>query len=88
MKDDRKMFEEFAKLAGRGKGQLLRRIGQSPESEGQVGRVYSVPIPAARVAELESVATARGEAPRSLLRQWVLERLDDEASGKEAWVSV
>jgi hypothetical protein len=30
-------------------------------------------------AELEYVATARGEAPRSMLRHWVLERLDDEA---------
>ena len=42
-------------------------------------QVYSIPIPAARIADLEFVATARGEALRSMLRQWVLERLDDEA---------
>ena len=42
-------------------------------------QVYSIPIPAARIADLEFVATARGEALRSMLRQWVLERLDHEA---------
>ena len=42
-------------------------------------QVYSIPIPSARIADLESVATARGEALGSMLRQWVLERLDDEA---------
>jgi len=42
-------------------------------------QVYSIPIPAARIADLEFVATARGEALRSLLRKWVLERLDHEA---------
>ena len=79
MKDDRTKFEEFAELAARRKEHLLHRIGQPPMPEGQEGQVYSIPIPVARIADLESVATARGEALRSLLRQWVLERLDDEA---------
>jgi len=79
MKDDRRKFQEFAELAGRRKEHPLHRLGQPPQPEGQVGQVYSIPMPVARIAELEYVAAARGEAPRSLLRQWVLERLDDEA---------
>ncbi len=76
MKDDRRKFEEFAELAGHSKEHLLHRLGQQAKPEGQV---YSIPIPVGRIAELEYVATARGEAPRSMLRHWVLERLDDEA---------
>ncbi len=82
MKDDRKKFEEFAELAGHSKEHLLHHLGQRSKPEGQVGQVYSIPIPVARIAELEYVATARGEAPRSMLRHWVLERLDDEAPTK------
>jgi len=76
MKDDRRKFEEFAELAGHSKEHLLHRLGQQAKPEGQV---YSIPIPVGRITELEYVATARGEAPRSMLRHWVLERLDDEA---------
>jgi len=76
MKDDRRKFEEFAELAGHSKEHLLHRLGQQAKPEGQV---YSIPIPVGPIAELEYVATARGEAPRSMLRHWVLERLDDEA---------
>jgi hypothetical protein len=83
MKDDRTKFEEFAELAGHSKEHLFHRLGQPSKPEGQVGQVYSIPIPVARIAELEYVATARGEAPRSMLRHWVLERLDDEAPTKK-----
>ena len=63
MKDDRKKFEEFAELAQRGREHLLHRLGQRSKPEGQVGQVYSIPIPVARVAELGYAARARGEAP-------------------------
>jgi hypothetical protein len=79
MKDDRKKFEEFAELAGRRKGDLLHPLGQPPKPEGRAGHIYPIPIPVARIADLESVAAARGDAPRRMLRQWVLERLDVEA---------
>lgn len=88
MKEERTKFEEFAELAARRKEHLLHRIGQPPKPEGQEGQVYPIPIPAARIADLESVATARGEALGSMLRQWVLERLDDEArptKGRFEW---
>ena len=79
MKDDRKKFEEFAELAGRRKEHLVHGRGEGSKSEGQVGQVYPIPIPVSRITDLEEVATARGEAPRSMLRHWVLERLDVEA---------
>jgi hypothetical protein len=79
MKDDRKKFEEFAELAGRRKEHLVHGRGEGSKPEGQVGQVYSIPIPVSRITDLEEVATARGEALRSMLRHWVLERLDVEA---------
>jgi hypothetical protein len=83
MKDDRKKFEEFAELARRSQEHSFHRPSQRSRPEGHVGQLYSIPIPVTRIAELEYVATARGEAPRSLLRHWVLERLDDEALTKK-----
>ena len=85
MKDDRRKFEEFAELAGHSKEHLLHRLGQQAKPEGQVS---SIPIPVARIAELEYVATARGEATRSMLRHWVLERLDDEAPRRRGGIGL
>lgn len=79
MKDIRKKLEEVAELAERTKENRLHRLGRPPKPEGEVGQVYSIRIPVAQIAELEEVATARGEAPRTMLREWVLERLEDEA---------
>jgi hypothetical protein len=78
MKDIRKTLEEVAELAERTKEQRLRRFGRPPKPEGEVGQVYSIRIPVARIAELEEVAATRGEPPRTMLREWVLERLEDE----------
>lgn len=79
MKDIRKTLEEVGDLAERTKEQRLRRFGRPPKPEGEVGQVYSIRIPVAQIAELEEVAAARGEPPRTMLREWVLERLEDEA---------
>lgn len=79
MKDIRKKLEEVAELAERTKDDRLRRFGRPPKPEGEVGQVYSIRIPVAQIAELEEVAAARGAAPRTMLREWVLERLKDEA---------
>lgn len=40
--------------------------------------VYTVRMPADRLAELRAVAERSGEQPSTLMRRWVLERLDDE----------
>ncbi len=80
MRDIRKKLEEVAELAEGTKEQRLRRFGRPPKPEGEVGQVYSIRIPVAQIAELEAVAAERGEPPRSMLRGWVLERLNKEAS--------
>lgn len=41
-------------------------------------QVYTVRMPADRLAELRTVADQSGEQPSALMRRWVLERLDDE----------
>ncbi len=40
--------------------------------------VYTVRMPADRLAELRAVAERSGEQPSTLMRRWVLERLEDE----------
>lgn len=40
--------------------------------------VYTVRMPADRIEELRSLAAQRGEQPSTLMRRWVLERLDAE----------
>lgn len=79
MKDIRKKLEEVAELAERTKDQPLRRFGRPPKPEGEVGQVYSIRIPVSQIAELEQVAAERGEAPRTMIREWVLQRLEAEA---------
>ncbi|MFA5890601.1 MAG: hypothetical protein WDA27_06585 [Actinomycetota bacterium] len=81
MKDIHNKLEEVAELAERTKEQRLRRFGRPPKPEGEVGQVYSIRIPVARIAELEEVAAARGEPPRTMLREWVLDRLECETHG-------
>lgn len=45
-------------------------------------QVYSVRIPVSRIEELRRVASGKGLAPSTLLREWVLERLDLEAPSR------
>jgi hypothetical protein len=41
-------------------------------------QVYAIRIPVSRLRQIRLLADARGEPPTSLLREWVLERLDSE----------
>ena len=53
----------------------------------EASQVYALRIPVSRLHEIRMLAEARGEQPTSLLREWVLERLDSElaiAVGEEA----
>lgn len=86
MRDNRKKFEEFAQLAGARREEAPHHASQPSKRDDQEEEVYPIPIPVARVAALESMAMARGEAVRTMLRQWVLERLDDEARPAERFV--
>lgn len=40
--------------------------------------VYSLRLPADKITKLQAVAAKRGVPPTVLLRQWVIERLDDD----------
>jgi hypothetical protein len=50
----------------------LRRYAKEPS------QVYAIRIPASRLHQIRLLAGARDEQPTSLLREWVLERLDAE----------
>lgn len=55
-------------------GQRARR------QAGEASQVYSVRIPVDRLAQLRTLADQRNVAPTVLLRQFVLERLDQETA--------
>lgn len=47
---------------------------------GGAGQVYTVRMPAERLAEPREIARLSGEQPSALTRRWVLERMDTERS--------
>lgn len=51
---------------------------QRARANGEASQVYTVRMPAERLAELRAVAEQSGEQPSTLMRRWVLERLDAE----------
>lgn len=81
MRDIRKELAEVAELAERTKNQRLRRFGRPPKPHGEVGQVYSIRIPVDQIAEIEKLADGEHKAPRTMLREWVLERLENEGHG-------
>jgi|SRR5579885_3396578 len=44
-------------------------------------QVYSVRMPVAKLEQLRQLAAKAEMNPSSLMRQWILERLDEEAQG-------
>ncbi len=54
------------------------RLHRARTGAGGTSHVYTVRMPADRLAELREVAERFGEQPSTLMRRWVLERLDDE----------
>jgi hypothetical protein len=49
-----------------------------PRPAKEPSQVYSVRLPATVVEELRVLAAAKGAAPTALIRDWLLERLDEE----------
>lgn len=47
-------------------------------STGTTNHVYTVRMPADKLAELRAVAEQSGEQPSAMMRRWVLERLEEE----------
>lgn len=62
-------------------GQRGRRTATDPS------QVYSVRVPVERLEQLRRLAAQRGVAPTALLRQFVLERLDQESAVKVVTVA-
>lgn len=55
-------------------GQRARHEAKDPS------QVYSVRVPVDRIDQLRELALERGVPPTALMRQWVVERLDAEAT--------
>lgn len=53
-----------------------------PRPPSQASQVYSVRIPVERLEQLRAFAAKLGLRPTTLMRQWVLERLDEEAGAR------
>jgi hypothetical protein len=51
-----------------------------PRPPKEPSHVYSLRLPATVVEELRVLADAKGEAPTALLRQWLLDRMEQEAA--------
>lgn len=55
----------------------LRRYAKEPS------QVYAIRIPVSRLEAIRWLADRREEQPTALLREWVLERLDEELAGTD-----
>lgn len=64
------------------RGEVSPASGQRARRQltGEASQVYSVRIPVDRLAQLRQLADERDVAPTALLRQFVLERLDQETT--------
>lgn len=51
-------------------------------ASGGSSQVYTLRMPADRLAELRAIAEQFGEQPSTLMRRWVLERLDIERTSQ------
>lgn len=56
-----------------------------PRPPKEPSQVYSVRLPATVVEELRVLASAKGEAPTALIREWVLDRMEEELARLPGW---
>jgi hypothetical protein len=54
------------------------RLHRTHSTAGTTSQVYTLRMPAERLTELREVAEQSGEQPSTLMRRWVLQRLDTE----------
>ncbi len=54
------------------------RLHRTRSTSGTTSQVYTLRMPAERLTELRELAENTGEQPSTLMRRWVLERLDAE----------
>lgn len=71
------LAEEATEAEGR-QDEAPAQMHRARRAAGGTNHVYTVRMPAERLAELRAVADRVGEQPSALMRRWVLERLDHE----------
>lgn len=76
----RRLAEEAeASEAGRELDAVYHRNTQPAKEPSQV---YSLRLPVERIGEIRALATQSATQPTTLIRRWVLERLDEELAGR------
>lgn len=80
MTDIRKVLAAEAEDAEANRGDAPRAMVRSRNSAQPASQVYTVRMPVERLAELKALADRSGMPASTLLREWVLERLDEETS--------
>jgi hypothetical protein len=74
----RKTLAQEAADAEARRDEAPTQMRRAEKSNSGTSQVYTVRMPADRLAELRAVADQTDEQPSALMRRWVLERLDDE----------
>lgn len=74
---------EIEEMRERGDG-LDRPLYRSKNPPRQPAQVYTLRMPIDRLEQLRQVADEQRESPSTLMRRWVLERLDQEFEGLDA----
>jgi hypothetical protein len=92
-KREKEMAEAIERLEAEERARATEGIEETrryakPRRPTSPSQVYSVRVPADRLEELRRVAAKRGLQPSTLLRKWVIERLDEERVTSERSVVV
>lgn len=82
--DVSRMLEREAERFEEEKDGTTSRRRVTPRPAIDPSQVYSVRIPVSRLEELRALAEHEGKRPSTMIRDWVLERLDSELRNREA----
>lgn len=82
--DVSRMLEREAERFEEEKDRTTSRRRVTPRPAIDPSQVYSVRIPVSRLEELRALAERQGKRPSTMIRDWVLERLDSELRRREA----
>jgi hypothetical protein len=76
----REASEAEARAEAEEQGEVMPTPGQRGRKHAaDPSQVYTVRIPVSRLRRLREIAEQRGVPPTTLIRQWVIERLDEAA---------
>lgn len=81
-KDIAELLAKEAEAAEINEDEEESRQYRRPPPPSQASQVYSVRIPVERLEQLRAFAVKLGLRPTTLMRKWVLERLDEETGAR------